>query len=167
MQIEALNWEKDYIKERINQLKAAIPKPVEDNPDDPNQLQLEACERLMDQIMNTLRHTSSYHGSDRTEWQIRGRARALQRRITILKRRVATRLKRRGSEINEQQVLAYMRQVQGDVIEYVIDRLYDEMGKPTYRTEHCSALILDYRRAEAALRNRPDVGQSADAIVQE
>ena len=167
LQIEALNWEKDYIKERINRLKATLPKSVEENPDDPAQLQLEACERLMDQIMNTLRHTASYHGSDRTIWQIRGRARALQRRITILRRRIVTRLRRRGSEINEQQVLVYMRQVQGDVIEYVIDRLYDEMSKPTYSTEHCSALLLDYRRAEAALRNRPNMGRSAEAIQQE
>jgi CPA1 family monovalent cation:H+ antiporter len=29
------------------------------------------------------------------------------------------------------------------------------MGKTTYGTEYCSALILDYRRAEAALRSRP------------
>ena len=59
-----------------------------------------------------------------------------------------------------------MRQVQGDAIEYVIDRLYEEMGKSTYDTEYCSELLLDYRRAEAALRNRPDVGQSAEAIAQ-
>ena len=51
-------------------------------------------------------------------------------------------------------------------MEYVIDRLYEEMGRNVYRTEHCSTLILDYRRAEASLRNRPNVSDSAEAIMQ-
>jgi len=40
------------------------------------------------------------------------------------------------------------------------------MGRGTYRTEHCSALILDYRRAEGALKSRPNMGGSAKAIAQ-
>lgn len=35
---------------------------------------------------------------------------------------------------------------------------------PTVR--HCSALILDYRRAEGALKSRPNMGGSAKAITQ-
>ena len=53
-----------------------------------------------------------------------------------------------------------------DAIEHVIDRLYEEMGRDTYNTEHCSALLLDYRRGEATLRSRPNVGTSAEAQAQ-
>ena len=192
LQIAALTWEKDYIKERINQIKltetnrnrtdsvdsadsdAAAESTHSADSAATNQLgdnsstapQIEACERLMDQIMNTLRHTSSYHGSDRTIWQIRGRIRALQRRVAILERRVRNKLRLNGTELNEHQVLGYMREVQIDAIEYVIDRLYEEMGKPTYNTEHCSELLLDYRRAEATLRMRPRVSLNLETIEQ-
>ena len=43
---------------------------------------------------------------------------------------------------------------------------YEEMGGNTYNTEHCSGLLLDYRRSESALRARPNMGISAEAQEQ-
>ena len=63
-------------------------------------------------------------------------------------------------------MFAHSRLLQLDVMEHVVDRMYEEMGRGTYRTEHCSALILDYRRAEGALKSRPNMGGSAKAITQ-
>lgn len=51
-------------------------------------------------------------------------------------------------------------------IHHVIDRLVDEMGNDTYNTEHCSALLLDYRRAEGSLQARPNMSGTTEAITQ-
>ena len=40
------------------------------------------------------------------------------------------------------------------------------MTKDTYNTEFCSALILDYRRAEASLKSRPNMEGSTEAANQ-
>ena len=162
LQIEALHWEKDYVKERLERTKAFGIADGQDTPE----LQIEACERMLDHIMNTLRHTSSAAPTRRTVSQIRGRFRAIQRRLTILARRGGGVILRTTPLLSENRVYAAMRSIQVDAMEYVIDRLYEEMGRNVYRTEHCSTLILDYRRAEASLRNRPNVSDSAEAIMQ-
>lgn len=36
----------------------------------------------------------------------------------------------------------------------------------TYNTEHCSALLLDYRRAEASLQARPTMSGTTETITQ-
>ncbi|WP_300765794.1 sodium:proton antiporter [uncultured Bifidobacterium sp.] len=162
LQIEALHWEKDYVKQRLERTKAFGIADDSISPD----LQVEACERILDLLMNTLRHTSSAVPTRGTVSQIRGRFRALQRRLTILARRGGGIILRTTPLMSENRVYAAMRSIQIDAMEYVIDRLYEEMGRNTYRTEHCSTLILDYRRAEASLRNRPNVSDSADAIMQ-
>ena len=59
-----------------------------------------------------------------------------------------------------------MRTVQTAAIDNVIDHLYDEMGKSRYNTEYCSALLLDYRRAEATLKARPNMGATTEMITQ-
>lgn len=150
LQIDALHWEKDYIRERLEQAKAST-----DMDDEEQKLQIEACERMLDQIMNTLRHISKPTSSGRTVSQIRGRFRALQRRALIVTRRTSSKILRTTPLLNENALFSYTRNLQTQAFEHVIDRLYEEMGRNVYNTEYCSALILDYRRAEAALRSRP------------
>lgn len=150
LQIDALHWEKDYIKQRLESTKLAT-----DMDPHEQEMQIEACERMLDQIMNTLRHIAKPTSSGQTVSQIRGRFRALQRRALLLTRRASGKFLRTAPLLNENELSSYIRDVQTQAFEHVIDRLYEEMGRSTYNTEYCSALILDYRRAEAAMRSRP------------
>ncbi len=161
LQIDALNWEKEYVKKRLSDVK----KHPSDNKafDD---LEAEACERLLDQIMRSLRHIETEHDSGHTVWRLKGRYRALQRRANTMVRRVNSHIRRTTPLFSDDELFAHTRAVQVDAIEHVIDRLYEEMGRDTYNTEHCSGLLLDYRRGEAALRSRPNVGNSAEAQSQ-
>ena len=161
LQIDALNWEKEYVKERLAKVKAS---PNDDKA--AHDLEIEACERLLDQIMSSLRHIETEHNSGRTIWRVKGRFRALQRRMGTMLKRVNSRIRRTTPLFSDDELFAHTRVVQVDAIEHVIDRLYEEMGRNTYNTEHCSALLLDYRRGEATLRSRPNVGTSAEAQAQ-
>lgn len=165
LQIDALNWEKEYVKNRLAGVRTAIKaNPTENRA--ANDLEAEACERLLDQIMSSLRHIETEHNSGRTIWRLKGRLRALQRRTGTLVRRVNSRIRRTTPLFSDDELFAHTRVVQVDAIEYVIDRLYEEMGGDTYNTEHCSGLLLDYRRSESALRARPNMGLSAEAQEQ-
>ncbi len=161
LQVAALHWEKDYIVEQLERAKAG----TQGDPHE-RELRIEACERMLDQIMNSLRHVSTDHPSGRTVSQIRGRIRAAQRRSLILARRVSSKIRRTTPLVSENEVHAHMRNLQLNALEYVIDHLYDEMGQNPDATEYCSALILDYRRAEAALRARPSIGGNAKLLTQ-
>lgn len=161
LQIESLHWEKDYIKDHLAQEKLDT-----QHSDTDHEIRIEACERLLDQIMNTLRHTSANGAGGPAVSQIRGRLRALQRRMIILLRRSQRKLHQVSSQNNEQLIVTYMRRIQLGAIEHVIDRLYEEMGKNTYNTEHCSALLLDYRRAESSMRVRPNFANSSELLAQ-
>ena len=161
LQIDALNWEKEYVKARLAKVKAT---PNDDKA--AHDLEIEACERLLDQIMSSLRHIETEHNSGRTIWRAKGRFRALQRRMGTMLKRVNSRIRRTTPLFSDDELFAHTRVVQVDAIEHVIDRLYEEMGRDTYNTEHCSALLLDYRRGEATLRSRPNVGTSAEAQAQ-
>lgn len=116
--------------------------------------------------MSSLRHIETEHNSGRTIWRVKGRFRALQRRLGTVVKRVNSRIRRTTPLFSDDELFAHTRVVQVDAIEHVIDRLYEEMGRDTYNTEHCSALLLDYRRGEATLRSRPNVGTSAEAQAQ-
>lgn len=161
LQIDALHWEKDYIKEYRDRLKA---HPTPDATQ--QQVQLEACERLLDHIMNTLRHASGSKRSGHTVSQVRGRCRAFQRRAGVMLRRVSDKIRRTAPLLSESDVYAAVRDVQLAANEHVIAQLHNELSGTTYNTEHCSALLLDYRRADAVLRARPTAGGSAKAMVQ-
>ena len=161
LQINALNWEREYVKTRLAKVKAT---PSDDKA--AHDLEIEACERLLDQIMSSLRHIETEHNSGRTIWRVKGRFRALQRRLGTVVKRVNSRIRRTTPLFSDDELFAHVRVVQVDAIEHVIDRLYEEMGRDTYNTEHCSALLLDYRRGEATLRARPNVGTSAEAQAQ-
>ena len=161
LQIEALHWEKDYLKSLLAELKM---HPLDDAAE--QDMRVEACERMMDDIMNTLRHTSTDSSSGHAVSQIRGRMRAFERRAENLGRRISSKIRRTTPLISEDEMFTHSRLLQLDVMEHVVDRLYEEMGRGNYRTEHCSALILDYRRAEGALKSRPNMGGSAKAIAQ-
>ena len=165
LQIDALNWEKEYVKNRLAGVRAAIKANPTGNRA-ANDLEAEACERLLDQIMSSLRHIETEHNSGRTIWRLKGRLRALQRRTGTLVRRVNSRIRRTTPLFSDDELFAHTRVVQVDAIEHVIDRLYEEMGGDTYNTEHCSGLLLDYRRSESALRARPNMAISAEAQEQ-
>ena len=165
LQIDALNWEKEYVKNRLAGVRAAIKtNPTENRA--ANNLEAEACERLLDQIMSSLRHIETAHNSGRMIWRVKGRYKALQRRMGTLAKRVNSRIRRTTPLFSDDELFAHTRVVQVDAIEHVIDRLYEEMGGDTYNTEHCSGLLLDYRRSESALRARPNMGISAEAQEQ-
>ena len=161
LQIDALGWEKDYVKQRLADAKQH-PAPNKSQ----QELEIEACERLLDQIMNSLRHIDTDRKTGNVAWQIKGRFRALQRRTVTLARRLSSRIRRTTPLMSDDEIFASTRKLQLDAIEHVIDRLYEEMRRSRYNTEHCSALLLDYRRGEAALRARPNMGGSAQTIVQ-
>ncbi|MBT1171526.1 Na+/H+ antiporter [Bifidobacterium sp. SO4] len=161
LQIEALHWEKEFVRDRLAELKA---HPDADQAT--QELNIEACERMLDQIMNTLRHTSTDPTSGHTVSQIRGRGRMLQRRLSNLTKRTISKIRHTTPLVSEDQIFARTREIQVEAIHHVIDRLVDEMGQDTYNTEHCSALLLDYRRAEASLQSRPNMSGSAAAITQ-
>nr|WP_204314792.1 Na+/H+ antiporter [Bifidobacterium aerophilum] len=161
LQIDALGWEKDYVKQRLIDTK-------QDNgnvsPRD-RDLEIEACEHLLDQIMNSLRHIDTDRNSGTMLWQIRGRMRALQRRTLTLIRRTSSRIRHTTPLISDDAIFAHSRMVQLDAFDHVIDRLYEEMTRDRYNTEHCSMLLLDYRRAESALRSRPNMSGSAQSMA--
>ena len=102
--------------------------------------------------MSSLRHIETAHNSGRMIWRVKGRYKALQRRMGTLAKRVNSRIRRTTPLFSDDELFAHTRVVQVDAIEHVIDRLYEEMGGDTYNTEHCSGLLLDYRRSESALR---------------
>ncbi|TPF92849.1 Na+/H+ antiporter [Bifidobacterium sp. UTBIF-78] len=161
LQIEALHWEKEFVRDRLADIKAHP-----DADEATQELNVEACERMLDQIMNTLRHTATDPTAGHAVSQIRGRGRMLQRRLNNLAKRTISKIRRTTPLVSEDQIFARTREIQVEAIHHVIDRLVDEMGLDTYNTEHCSALLLDYRRAEASLQARPNMSGSAAAITQ-
>nr|WP_196779127.1 Na+/H+ antiporter [Bifidobacterium choloepi] len=161
LQLAAFDWEKEYVKHRLAETKA---HPLENKKD--QEQEIEACERLLDQIMKSLRHTMKDHDSDHMVWMIKGRMRALQRHTVQVTRRVTNKIRRDSPLANEDEVYVRTRAIQIDAIDYVIDRLYEEMAGDKYSTEACSSLLLDYRRAEASLKSRPDVVNSAQLVRQ-
>ena len=160
LQIDALYWEKDFIKERLASLRQSDAADTHDRD-----LNIEACERMLDQIMDTLRHAADHDSSGHAVSQIRGRVRAMQRRTEALTRRVVSKIRRTTPLLNEDEVLERVRALQVEAIEHVINRLYDEIRGTRYSTEHCSLLLIDYRRAEATLRARPSVGAGTAAFT--
>ncbi|PJM78309.1 Na+/H+ antiporter [Bifidobacterium scaligerum] len=161
LQIEALHWEKEFVRDRLAETRA---HPAADEAT--QELNVEACERMLDQIMNTLRHASTDSSSGHTVSQIRGRGRMLQRRIGNLAKRTISKIRHTTPLVSEDQIFARTREIQVEAIHHVIGKLLDEMGQDTYNTEHCSALLLDYRRAEASLQARPNMTGSAEVIQQ-
>ena len=161
LQIEALHWEKEFVRDRLTETKA---HPAADSAT--QELNVEACERMLDQIMNTLRHTSTDPTSGHAVSQIRGRARMLQRQVSNYAKRTVSKIRHTTPLVSEDQIFARTRELQVEAIHHVIDRLMDEMGNDTYNTEHCSALLLDYRRAEGSLQARPNMSGTTEAITQ-
>ncbi len=123
LQIEALHWEKDYLKSLLAELKM---HPLDDAAE--QDMRVEACERMMDDIMNTLRHTSTDSSSGHAVSQIRGRMRAFERRAENLGRRISSKIRRTTPLISEDEMFAHSRLLQLDVMEHVVDRLYEEDG---------------------------------------
>ena len=159
LQIDALGWEKDYVKRRLADTRSRTDITAANRD-----LEIETCEHLLDQIMNSLRHIDTDRRSGRAAWQIKGRMRALQRRTMTLMRRAGSKIRRTTPLMSDDEIFAHARTVQLDAFDYVIDRLYEEMRRDTYNTEHCTALLLDYRRAEGALRARPNMSGSARSM---
>lgn len=160
LQIQALHWEKEFVRDRLAQIKA--------HPDADaaaQELNVEALERMLDQIMNTLRHASTDPSSGQTVSQIRGRMRMWHRRLVNYGKRTISKIRHTAPLVSEDQIFARTRELQVDAIHHVIGRLVGEMRNNTYSTEHCSALLLDYRRAETSLKARPNVGGSAKALA--
>ncbi|RSX54507.1 sodium:proton antiporter [Bifidobacterium dolichotidis] len=159
LQIQALEWEKSFIKQELVKLREVPePRPVENRMDE------EACERILDQIMATLRRIHREHNAGRQVWRMRGRLRAFSRRTQLFAKRVSERVRRKTPLVSEDEIYAHTRVMQLHAIEYVIDRLYEEMASDEHQVEFCSTLLLDYRRAEAALKSRPAVSNSASFV---
>ncbi|PLS28899.1 Na+/H+ antiporter [Bifidobacterium parmae] len=161
LQIQALNWEKQFVRDRLADLKA---HPSADKAE--QELNVEVCERMLDQIMNTLRHTTAGPETGRIGWQLGGRLRGWKHRTMNLVKRTVNKIRRTTPLVSEDQIFAHMRTLQVDAIEHVIGRLGEEMSHDRFNTEFCSALILDYRRAEASLKARPNMEGSAAAAGQ-
>ena len=83
-----------------------------------------------------------------------------------LVKRAINRIRRTTPLVSESEITARTLALQGQAIEYVIERLGEEMNRDTYDTEFCSALIVDYRRAEASLKARPNVERSTQTTAQ-
>ena len=161
LQIDALNWEKEYVKRRLAEFR--LDPTLSEREREVN---VEACERLLDQIMDTLRHTNTKHDSSHVVWQVKGRAHSAQRRLVLLSRRAANTIRRSTPLVNESEIYASLRNLELGAFDHVIDRLYEEMSSNTYGTEYVSSLLMDYRRAEAALKSRPNMANSASLVTQ-
>lgn len=161
LQIDALNWEKEYVKRRLAEFR--LDPTLSEREREVN---VEACERLLDQIMDTLRHTNTKHDSSHVVWQVKGRAHSAQRRLVLLSRRAANTIRRSTPLVNESEIYASLRNLELGAFDHVIDRLYEEMSNNTYGTEYVSSLLMDYRRAEAALKSRPNMANSASLVTQ-
>lgn len=161
LQINALNWEKEYVKRRLAEFR--LDPTLSEREREVN---VEACERLLDQIMDTLRHTNTKHDSSHVVWQVKGRAHSAQRRLVLLSRRAANTIRRSTPLVNESEIYASLRNLELGAFDHVIDRLYEEMSNTTYGTEYVSSLLMDYRRAEAALKSRPNMANSASLVTQ-
>lgn len=157
LRVDALNWEKDYIKQRLKDIK-------QEGATKFKMLDEEACERLLDQIMNSLRHIHAGLQKQSIMWHVRGRFRAAQRKYVTVARRVGNMIRRTAPLLREDMIFVRVRQIHIDVIHSVVKRLYQEMHKETYSTEHCSALLREYRTSEAFLRSRPNVAISVKMI---
>lgn len=116
--------------------------------------------------MDTLRHTNTKHDSSHVVWQVKGRAHSAQRRLVLLSRRAANTIRRSTPLVNESEIYASLRNLELGAFDHVIDRLYEEMSSNTYGTEYVSSLLMDYRRAEAALKSRPNMANSASLVTQ-
>lgn len=160
LQLDTLEWEKDFVKTRLMTLKE---HPLSDIH--AQELSVEACERMLDQIMSTLRHTSDSLETQTLRKHMHGRLVLLSRRTVTLYRRILSKIRRTAPLISDNEMYPYMRQIQSDAIEFVINRLYEELKLGGYTTEHTSALLRDYRRAEATLRSRPNVNVGAATIA--
>ena len=158
LQIQALHWEKEFVRDKRAAIKA---NPASSKAE--QELNVEACERILDQVMNSLRHIETNRKSGHAVSQIRGRLRGLQHRSMNLAKRAINRIRRTTPLVSESEITARTLALQAQAIEYVIQRLGEEMSRDTYNTEFCSALILDYRRAEASLKARPNVERSTEA----
>ena len=161
LQIDALNWEKEYVKRKLAEFR--LDPTLREREREVN---VEACERLLDQIMDTLRHTNTNHDSSHVVWQVKGRAHLAQRRLVLLSRRAANTIRRSTPLVNENEIYASLRNLELGAFDHVIDRLYEEMSSNTYGTEYVSSLLMDYRRAEAALKSRPNMANSASLVTQ-
>ena len=161
LQIDALNWEKEYVKRKLAEFR--LDPTLSEREREVN---VEACDRLLDQIMDTLRHTNTKHDSSHVVWQVKGRAHLAQRRLVLLSRRAANTIRRSTPLVNENEIYASLRNLELGAFDHVIDRLYEEMSSNTYGTEYVSSLLMDYRRAEAALKSRPNMANSASLVTQ-
>ena len=161
LQIDALNWEKEYVKRKLAEFR--LDPTLSEREREVN---VEASERLLDQIMDTLRHTNTKHDSSHVVWQVKGRAHLAQRRLVLLSRRAANTIRRSTPLVNENEIYASLRNLELGAFDHVIDRLYEEMSSNTYGTEYVSSLLMDYRRAEAALKSRPNMANSASLVTQ-
>ena len=161
LQIDALNSGKEYVKRKLAEFR--LDPTLSEREREVN---VEACERLLDQIMDTLRHTNTKHDSSHVVWQVKGRAHLAQRRLVLLSRRAANTIRRSTPLVNENEIYASLRNLELGAFDHVIDRLYEEMSSNTYGTEYVSSLLMDYRRAEAALKSRPNMANSASLVTQ-
>ena len=160
LQIQALEWEKRFVRDRLAETKA------HPDPDKAVQeLNVEACERMLDQIMNSLRHTAVGPETGRgVTWQVKGRLRGWRHRTMNLAKCSANKVRRTTPLVSEDQIFTRQRALQVEAIHHVIAKLEEEMTRDRYNTEFCSALIIDYRRAESSLRARPNVESGAAAV---
>lgn len=161
LQIQALTWEKDYIKEQLATVQAD-----KSLSEDERDLQVEACERMMDRIMNTLRHTEGQRKHNNALTRIGGQLRGLRHRAALVIRRVVSKVLRSTPAPTEDEIYVHTRNTQIDAIEYVIHKITEQMGNDTALASYYSALLLDYRRTESTLRSRPTLAQGAKASAQ-
>ncbi|RBP97198.1 sodium:proton antiporter [Bifidobacterium aemilianum] len=170
LQVDALRWEKEYVQQALNEAKAESRELHERQGDKADQgeyeLKIEAAERMMDNIMNAIRHSSTKGVGGQVISHIRGRWYVFRHRGIMLIKRGNAKIRRTTPLVNENELYNATRDLQSKAIDYVINRLYREMKTGHYSAEDCSALLLDYRRTSAALKSRPGLPDSVEFINQ-
>lgn len=161
LRIDALHWEKEYVHRRLDEARADTQMDKHHR-----ELQIEACERMLDQIMNALRHASNKKTHYRAVSQIRGRVHGLRHQLIMAARRVHSKFRNADSALNENEVYYYLRSTQISALDSVITRLYQEMQGNTYKHEYCALLLRDYQRARAELSSRNDIKAAAKIAPQ-
>ena len=112
---------------------------------------------MLDQLMTTLRHATAGRQFAAVS-QIRGRLRALQRRVSLLRDGFTARL-RTTPLMSEDEIYAAVRGTQLQAIHVVLGKLYEQMHSGIqYRGLFGADLITS---GGGFLRNRPNMERSA------
>ncbi|MDO4913291.1 MAG: sodium:proton antiporter [Bifidobacteriaceae bacterium] len=157
LQVQAINWEKDYIKVKLVELK--------ENPEvEDYELKVEAYELIMDRLMETLRHIENKHVYINIFSNIRGRIRKISHRAMFILRRLAMFISKNAANRMNLSVNKYVRMIQIEAVDYILECLHKQENKDAYGSDACTALTMQYLHTKAVMQARPNRAKAMQLI---